>query len=119
MRSRDLRNPPPGQFADRCDRPWLFSAPDPKAGRAVRARALPAPSYLRRPCWLAACCRLEQAMPGGEPSDRLRLEYRTDDSVAIVDVDGEIDLFTCGLLRDRLLALADEGHTSLVVNLGA
>ncbi len=59
MRSRDLRNPPPGQFADRCDRPWRFAAPDPKAGRAVRARALPAPSYLRRPCWLAACCRLE------------------------------------------------------------
>ena len=58
-------------------------------------------------------------MAGGEPSDRLRLEYRTDDSVAIVDVDGEIDLFTCGLLRDRLLALADEGHTSLVVNLGS
>ena len=58
-------------------------------------------------------------MPGGEPSDRLRLEYRTDNSVAIVDVDGEIDLFTCGLLRDRLLALADEGHSSLVVNLGS
>jgi broad specificity phosphatase PhoE len=49
MRSRDLRNPPPGQFADRCGRPWLFPAPDPKAGRAVRARAVPAPSYLRRP----------------------------------------------------------------------
>ena len=49
MRSRDLRNPPPVQFADRCDRPRLFSAPDPKASRAVRARALPVPSYLRRP----------------------------------------------------------------------
>ena len=57
-------------------------------------------------------------MPGGEPSDRLRLEYRIDDGVAIVDADGEIDVFTCGPLRDRLLALADEGHSGLVVNLG-
>jgi anti-sigma B factor antagonist len=57
-------------------------------------------------------------MPGGEPSDRLRMRYRTDDGVAIVDVDGEIDVFTCGTLRDRLLALVDDGHSSLVVNLG-
>ncbi len=57
-------------------------------------------------------------MPGGEPSDRLRLEYRVDGGVAIVDADGEIDVFTCGPLRDRLLALADEGHSGLVVNLG-
>jgi anti-sigma B factor antagonist len=57
-------------------------------------------------------------MLGGEPSDRLRLGYRTDDGVAVVDVDGEIDVFTCGILRDGLLALVDEGHRSLVVNLG-
>src|SRR5258708_36063375 len=57
-------------------------------------------------------------MPAGEPSDRLRLEYRVDDGVAIVDADGEIDVFTCGPLRDRLLALVDEGHSGLVVNLG-
>jgi anti-sigma B factor antagonist len=56
-------------------------------------------------------------MLGGEPSDRLRLGYRTGDGVAILDVDGEIDVFTCGMLRDRLLALVDEGHSSLVVNL--
>src|SRR5260221_13516903 len=57
-------------------------------------------------------------MPGGEPSDRLRLEYRVDDGVAIVDADGEIDVFTCGPVRDRLLALAGEGHRGLVGNLG-
>src|SRR5258708_4171402 len=57
-------------------------------------------------------------MPGGEPPDRLRLEYRVDDGVAIVDADGEIDVFTCGPLRDRLLALVDEGHSGLVGNLG-
>ena len=49
MRSRDLRNPPPVQFADRCDRPWRVAAPGPKASRAVKARALPVPSYRRRP----------------------------------------------------------------------
>jgi anti-sigma B factor antagonist len=35
-----------------------------------------------------------------------------------VDADGEIDVFTCGPLRDRLLALVDDGHSHLVVNLG-
>jgi hypothetical protein len=48
MRSREPRNPQPGQFADRCDRPWRFAAPDPTGSRTVRARALPVPSYLRR-----------------------------------------------------------------------
>jgi hypothetical protein len=50
MRSREPRNPAPGQFADRCGRPWRVAAPGPKASRTVRARALPVPSYLgRRP----------------------------------------------------------------------
>ena len=57
-------------------------------------------------------------MLGGEPSDRLRVEYRTDDGVVIVNVDGEIDVFTSGMLRDRLVASVHEGHSSMVVNLG-
>jgi anti-sigma B factor antagonist len=57
-------------------------------------------------------------MLGGEPSDRLRLGYRTDHGVAIVDVDGQIDVFTRGMLRDRLLTPVNDGHSSLVVNLG-
>jgi len=48
MRSREPRNPPPGQFADRVDRPWRVAVPGPKASRAAGARALPVPSYLRR-----------------------------------------------------------------------
>jgi len=56
-------------------------------------------------------------MPRGKPSDHLRLEHRIDDGVAIVDADGEIDAFTCELLRARLLALVDDGHSGLVVNL--
>src|SRR5258708_31925990 len=57
-------------------------------------------------------------MRGGEPPDRLRLEYRVGDGVAIGDADGEIDVFSWGALRDRLLALGGEGHRGLVVNLG-
>src|SRR5258708_26975902 len=56
-------------------------------------------------------------MPGGKPSDQLRLEHRIEEGAAGVDADGEIDVYTSGLLRDRLLALVDEGHCRLVVNL--
>lgn len=56
-------------------------------------------------------------MPGAKPSDRLRLEHRVDNGIAVVEADGEIDVYTSGLLRDRLLALADEGHCRMVVDL--
>lgn len=56
-------------------------------------------------------------MPAVKPSDHLRLQHRIDDGVAVVEADGEIDVYTSGLLRDRLLALSDEGHCRLVVNL--
>ena len=56
-------------------------------------------------------------MPGDKPSDHLRLQHRVDDGIAVVEADGEIDVYTSGLLRDRLLALVDEGHCRLVVNL--
>jgi anti-sigma B factor antagonist len=45
-------------------------------------------------------------------------EYRLEDDVAIVDVNGEIGVLTSGALRDRLLAVAGQGHDGLVVNLG-
>ena len=45
-------------------------------------------------------------------------EYRLEDDVAIVDVNGDIDVLTSGALRDRLLAVAGQGHDGLVVNLG-
>lgn len=56
-------------------------------------------------------------MPAGKPTDHLRLQHRVEDGIAVVEADGEIDVYTSGLLRDRLLALADEGHCRLVVNL--
>ena len=49
---------------------------------------------------------------------RLHIQYRLSSGVAVVDVRGEIDVSTCGLLRDRLLlALTDQDRRSMVVNL--
>ena len=45
-------------------------------------------------------------------------EYRLEDDVAIVDVNGDIDVLTSGALRNRLLAVVGQGHDGLVVNLG-
>lgn len=51
-------------------------------------------------------------------SRRLHLEYRLDSGVAVVKVTGEVDVSTCGALRDGLLrVLTDENNAGLVVNL--
>jgi len=48
----------------------------------------------------------------------LHIRYRLSSGVAVADVRGEIDVSTCGLLRDRLLlALTDQDRRSMVVNL--
>jgi anti-sigma B factor antagonist len=52
------------------------------------------------------------------PPDRLQLGYRLSCGVAVIDVRGEVDLFSCGLLRDRLLvALTDDCQRGMVLNL--
>ena len=49
--------------------------------------------------------------------ERLILEYRLNSSVAVVTVTGEVDVSTCGLLRDGLLrVVTDEDYRGLVVN---
>ncbi len=52
------------------------------------------------------------------PAQRLQLTWRLSGGVHVVDVAGEVDVFTCGVLRDRLLAAVtdSDGH-SVVVNL--
>ena len=70
MRSSEPRNPPPDQCADHRDGRSRFGAPGTKAGREVRARALPAPGYARRrqECsgrGLAAPVRAQAARPAG------------------------------------------------------
>jgi anti-sigma B factor antagonist len=55
-----------------------------------------------------------------EAPDRLLLDYRLDNGVAVVTVTGAVDVFTCGLPRDGLLrAVTDEDHRGLVVNLAS
>jgi anti-sigma B factor antagonist len=51
-------------------------------------------------------------------SQRLTFGYRLDQGIAVVQVTGELDLSTCGALRDSLLrVVTDEERRGLVVNL--
>ena len=57
-------------------------------------------------------------MSTAEAPDRLLLQYRLVSGVAVVSVSGEVDVSTCGLLRDALLrVVTDENFRGLVVNL--
>jgi anti-sigma B factor antagonist len=51
--------------------------------------------------------------------EQLLFRYGLEDGVAVVRVTGEVDVATCGLLRDRLLEIVTgDGFRGLVVNLG-
>lgn len=57
-------------------------------------------------------------MSTAEAQERLVLQYRLDGGVAVVRVSGEVDVATCGLLRDGLLrVVGDEYYRGVVVNL--
>jgi anti-sigma B factor antagonist len=57
-------------------------------------------------------------MDTAKAPEPLRFRYGLDDGVAVVRVTGEVDVATCGLLRDRLLrVVTDEDFRGLVVNL--
>lgn len=57
-------------------------------------------------------------MTQAEAFGRLRLEYRLRDGVAVVEITGEVDVSTSGLLRERLLRVVTDGrHRALVLNL--
>ena len=57
-------------------------------------------------------------MSTAEAPERLHLGYRLDAGVAVVTVTGEVDVVTCGVLRDGLLrAVTDGNGRGLVVNL--
>jgi len=59
-------------------------------------------------------------MNTAEAPQQLALEYRPADGIAVVRVTGEVDVASCGLLRDSLLRIVtDEGFRGLVVNLAA
>jgi anti-anti-sigma factor len=53
-----------------------------------------------------------------EAGDRLLLQYRLESGVAVISVSGDVDVATCGLLRNGLLrVVSDENFRGLVVNL--
>jgi anti-sigma B factor antagonist len=56
--------------------------------------------------------------PGAQ--GRLVLDYRLDQGIAVASAAGEVDISTCGLLRDGLLrVVTDEQCHGLVVNLAS
>jgi anti-sigma B factor antagonist len=59
-------------------------------------------------------------MNTAEAPQQLALEYRLADGIAVVQVTGEVDVASCGVLRDSLLrVVTDEGFRGLVINLAA
>ena len=47
----------------------------------------------------------------------LVIESRTQGAWAILDVTGEVDVFTAPKLRERIVQSIDQGHKKLIVNL--
>jgi anti-sigma B factor antagonist len=57
-------------------------------------------------------------MSTAEAQERLHVQYCLDSGVAVVRVSGDVDVATCGLLRDGLLrVVGDECCRGVVVNL--
>ena len=57
-------------------------------------------------------------MSTAEAQQRLRVQYCLHGGVAVVRVSGEVDVATCGVLRDGLLrVVGDEYYRGVVVNL--
>jgi anti-anti-sigma factor len=91
-------------------------------GITVAGIGNPAPRDLARPACRAgpgvAAAGEGGAMDTAEAPERLALEYGLADGVAVVRVTGEVDVASCGVLRDGLLRIVtDEGFGGLVVNL--
>ncbi len=47
----------------------------------------------------------------------LKLDHHTRDGIEVVDVEGEIDVYTAPRLRELLIELVNNGHYQLVVNM--
>ena len=50
-------------------------------------------------------------------SPRLQMSHRMEQGIPVVDVDGEIDVYTVPKFKDHLSKLIEEGHTHLLINL--
>ncbi len=47
----------------------------------------------------------------------LKLDHHTEDGLTIVEVEGEIDVYTAPKLRERLIDLVNQGNFNIVVNM--
>lgn len=47
----------------------------------------------------------------------LSLEHRTEGEITVLEVGGEVDVYTAPKLRERLVELVGEGHHNLVVDM--
>ena len=47
----------------------------------------------------------------------LKLDHHTRDGIEVVDVEGEIDVYTAPRLRELLIELVNKGHFRLIVNM--
>lgn len=47
----------------------------------------------------------------------LKLDHRTEDGLTIVEVEGEIDVYTAPRLRELLIDLVNKGNFHLLVNM--
>jgi anti-sigma B factor antagonist len=54
---------------------------------------------------------------GAGGSVDLKLEHHTEDDLEVVEVEGEIDVYTAPRLRELLIDLVNKGHFNLVVNM--
>lgn len=74
----------------------------------------------RRRVLCGACAeagnRLEIAAGAGGLVE-LQLDHHTKDGIEVVDVEGEIDVYTAPRLRELLIDLVNKGHFQLVVNM--
>jgi anti-sigma B factor antagonist len=62
-------------------------------------------------------CRFQQGLAKGGPIVELALDVSKTGSLSVVDVKGEIDVYTAPKLREKLIELVSEGSYNVVVNL--
>ena len=61
--------------------------------------------------------RWRQRLHGSSPGPDLKLGHHAQDGMDVIDVQGEIDIYTAPRLRELLIDLVSKGSCQLVVNL--
>jgi anti-sigma B factor antagonist len=69
------------------------------------------------PAGICSADRWDNGRMALEESVDLKLDHHTKDGIEIVEVEGEIDVYTAPRLRELLIELVNNGHYQLVVNM--